>query len=358
MIPILYDENETTFESGGIGYLSDCTSCTVTEERNGIFECEFTYPCDGPLFHQIRERRIVLASYDDTKTAQPFDIYSRSETIEGMVTFYAHHISYRLSDSVVMPFTASTCKEAFEKVKTNLVSNNDFTFSTTISKNGNYTLKVPSICRDMLGGEEESILNVFGGEFKFDFFNVSLLANRGSLNPITEIRYGKNLISYSHDIDINDSYNAIVPYWFQEGGEGQPDILVNLPEKYIAYTSGINFFEVIPLDMSGEFENQPTVNELRQAARIKLNESQAWKLSETYEIDFAALWQTEEYKEFAPLQRVKLCDLVLVYFPQYGLQAVAEKVVKTVYNTLLERYESLTLGQLPDTFNGIINAGQ
>ena len=61
MIPILYTANETDFSHCGIGALSEMTSCTVTEERNGAFECEFKYPVDGKLFAEIQESRIVKA---------------------------------------------------------------------------------------------------------------------------------------------------------------------------------------------------------------------------------------------------------------------------------------------------------
>ena len=49
MIPILYDVGETRFESNGLGRLADCLSCMVTEERNGIYECKFSYPVTGEM---------------------------------------------------------------------------------------------------------------------------------------------------------------------------------------------------------------------------------------------------------------------------------------------------------------------
>ena len=355
MIPILYDEGETQFESGGIGYLADCTSCIATEERNGIFELEFSYPCNGPLFNQIRERRIIFATHDDTKIGQPFDIYARSEPIDGIVTFKAHHISYRLSDSVVMPFTATGCASAMKKVGENLISADTFNFYTNVPAYDEYKLTVPTICRDILGGDENSFLTTFGNyEFMFDKFNVYFYTKRGT-NKNIEVRYGKNLIDFTHEIDRTDVYNVVVPYWFQEGSEGQPDVLVTLPEQYIQYSSAsVDFFDAVPLDLSSDFDEQPTADELRAVATNQLRESFAWIPLETYEVNMAALWQTEEYKDFAPLQRVNLCDSILLYFPQYGMQAVREKVVKTVYNTLLDRYDEITLGELPPTFNGVV----
>ena len=36
MIPILFPSTATDFSTRGLGPLSDCISCTVTEQRNGI----------------------------------------------------------------------------------------------------------------------------------------------------------------------------------------------------------------------------------------------------------------------------------------------------------------------------------
>ena len=60
-------------------------------------------------------------------------------------------------------------------------------------------------------------------------------------------------------------------------------------------------------------------------------------------ISFAQLEQTEEYKGKAILERVSLCDTVNVEFPALGVSATA-KCIKTVYNVLLNRYDSVELG--------------
>ena len=97
MIPILYTANETDFSHCGIGALSEMTSCTVTEERNGAFECEFKYPVDGKLFAEIQESRIVKAKPNEMSDPQLFRIYASSKPINGIVTYRAEHISYELS---------------------------------------------------------------------------------------------------------------------------------------------------------------------------------------------------------------------------------------------------------------------
>ena len=50
MIPILYRPDEFFFLSNGLGRLTECSECTVTQERNGIFECEFKYPITGRFY--------------------------------------------------------------------------------------------------------------------------------------------------------------------------------------------------------------------------------------------------------------------------------------------------------------------
>ena len=74
MIPILYDKTETAFTSNGLGRLYDCISCTVTEERNGIYECDFEYPVTGANYEKIIIGRIVGVTHEDSNDIQPFDI--------------------------------------------------------------------------------------------------------------------------------------------------------------------------------------------------------------------------------------------------------------------------------------------
>lgn len=351
MIPILYEQTEKQFTSGGLGFLADCTRCKVSQERNGIFECEFEYPITGPLYDQIQERRIIFAAHDDSGDPQPFDIYARSAPINGIVTFYAHHISYRLSNSVVMPFKATSIADAMLQIQANIVTDrdDDFTFWTDKTTSGDYEKKVPSIVRTTLGGEEGSLLDVYGrGDYEFDKFAVRLYQNKGRETDI-EIRYGKNLTKIEHKIDDSESYNAIVPYWLNE----ENGALVTLPEGYISHDDGTAYVVAIPFPMNEYFETMPTVADMRQKAQQLLDSSEAWVPSEDFDVNFVQLWQTEEYKDYAPLQRVNLCDTVRVYYPELGVNAVRERVVKTVYNTLLDRYDEITLNELPTTLTGL-----
>lgn len=379
MIPILFDRYETEFTSNGIGRLYDCISCLVTEERNGVYECEFEYPITGAYYSNIEHGMIVYATHDDTEEPQPFVVYAHSAIIDGIVTFYAHHISYRLNDIVVNPFTATSCAEAILGIRNNSINSNPFTFWTDKSTTGEFASTVPREARALLGGEEGSLLDVYGkGDYEWDHFAVRLHADRGADTQV-EIRYGKNLSDLTEEVDSGALFDAVVPYWQgttepEDGGESE-EILIMLPERVVSYAGASETLDLlanenleliqtqdsvdieisgqslrtVPLDLTDLFEEPPTAAELRAAALSYLENAQGWLPVENLTVDFVQLWQTEEYAEYAPLQRVRLCDRVSVYFPEMGVLRVKQKVVKTVYNVLLDRYDSIELGELETT---------
>lgn len=343
MKPILYAHEETSFTSAGLAILSDCISFTVEEELNGTFEAEFQYPITGRHYDLIQEGLIVGATHDDSGAIQPFEIYKRSAPIDGKVTFNAHHISYRLSKEVVMPFTASSLAGALTSIVSNIVGGTEFSFSSDMASAGELKVETPSAVRALLGGEENTLLQVYGGEFEFNNFDVILHDKRGTETNV-EIRYGKNLSDLTQEIDESETYNAIVPFW----KDSSKSTLVTLPELYIAHDPDAEL-TMMPLDLSDQFNKKPTVAQLRNKAQEKFDAGKPWTPSETIEVDFVALWQTDEYERYAELQRVHLGDSVSVYYPALGVIANAQRVVKTVYNTLLDRYDEITLNELKET---------
>lgn len=361
MIPILYEKNETAFTTNGLGRLSDCVSCIASEERNGVYEVEFQYPVTGVNFENITIGRIIACTHDENGDIQPFDIYKKSEPINGVVTFNARHISYRLNEFTVEPFTASSCAAALTGLKTNSIGTNPFSFDTNKSVSASYNVSVPSSCRGLLGGEQNSILDVFGtGEYQWDKFNVYLWTHRGSDTDVS-IRYGKNLVDFNNELDYGDTYNAVAPYWYgqvqnEETAETE-DVLVTLPEKYISSGNALpgGRLVIVPLDCSGDFQTQPTEAQLRSLATSRLNAGYAWNPSQNITIDFVQLWQTAEYKDYEPLQKVKLCDTVLIDVPMYGIAGMRIKVIKVVYNTLLDRYDSIELGTPQTTLAEVLS---
>lgn len=350
MTPILFDKTATVFTSNGIGRLVDCISCKVTEERNGIYELEMQYPLSGRYFNQLMQMGIIVVIHDDNHDLQPFDIYKITEPINGIVTVNAHHISYRLNNIIVEPFTAYSCSAAIAAVKTSSANTNPFTFSTDKTVNATYQLDTPRGVRSTLLGEEGSLLDVYGkADFKFDKFAVSMLVNRGAATGVT-VRYGKNMTGITRVRDKSETYSAVAPFW-TDG-----DHVTMLTEVIVGPTTPITPVVPIALDMSDQFEEQPTENELRQAAVSWLDSKQPWLGVDNIKVDFVALWQTTEYEKYAAIQRVGLCDTVSVYFTGMGIVAENAKIVRVVFDVLAERYDSVEIGDINKKFVAITGA--
>lgn len=350
MTPILYSKSETAFTSNGKGRLVDCISCTVTEERNGIYECEFEYPITGKFYEEMTVNGgVISVTHDDNGDRQAFDIYKYSAPINGIVTFYACHISYRLNGITVNPFTASSCSAALTAIGTNSMQTNPFTFWTDKSVSSTYALANPASARGLLWGSEGSILDVYGkGEYEFDMFTVKLHTNRGSNSGVT-VRYSKNLSSITKTYDESGVYNAVAPYW-----KGTDGTVVMLSEGYV-YNS-LPVIRCVPLDLSSEFSEAPTQAELRTRANAYLTANEPWTVDENITFDFVPLWQTDEYKSVAVLQQVKLCDTISVYYPKLGVTKVNAKIIKVVYDVLREKYASMEVGTAKQTLESTMLA--
>ena len=349
MIPILYPGNETQFNKNGLGPLADAISCVVEEERNGQYELHMTYPVTGVHYADLQETRIILAIPFDGGTAQPFIIYKISRPMDGIVTVDAEHISYRLNGTVVMPFSSSGIISLFSTdLPGHIVGTSPFTFQTDITSADGYSVDLPREVRGVLGGEQGSILQKYGGEWEFNRFNCYLHAARGSDNNVT-LRYGKNITDINSVIDMTSVYTGIVPYWTNE------DETVTLTEKVVmsSHASDYPFNIVKTVDFSSDFETAPTETQLRNAATAYVNANEGWKLKNNIEVSFVALWETEQYKNIAPLERVKLCDLVTVIYEPLGVN-FKTKVIATEYNVLTEKYNKITLGEQSFTLGAII----
>lgn len=342
MIPILYEKTETSFASNGICRLQDCISCVVTEERNGVYECEFEYPIDGKNFEKIQPGRIIACEHDYTGDVQPFDIVGYDKPINGIVTFHAVHISYRQRGLVAYGTGVNSLSDAFAMLS-GAVPENPFSYETDISPGTGYMASadgVPRSVREFLGGVEGSILDTYGGEYEWDRFTVKLHQQRGQLRNIT-IRYGLNLIDYNDESDYQGAFTSCVPYWAGDS--------IVIGSKVDSGEESYNGREICAaLDLTEKFETAPTAADLQAAALSLMQNRDAHLPDRSITVDFVQLADTLDYTGTAPIERCGLCDSVRVVLPRYNLDGTF-RIVKTVWNVLAERFDSLELGALSTT---------
>lgn len=339
MIPILYDQAETLFDTNGQGILADAIDATVEEEVNGVYELEMKYPVTGIHFSEIVRRSIILAKPDPISDPQPFRVYRITKPLNGIVRVYARHIAYDSKGIPVSPFSVSGTAASLQGLKNNAVSQCPFEFFTDKTAGGTFTVAVPSTIWSLLGGQRGSVLDVFGGEYQFDRWKVNLLTRRGADRGVS-IRYGKNLTSFEQDENCASCCTGIYPYWTDMAGN-----LVELPEKIVLAAGDYGYEDIRPIDFSSDWDAAPSEEQLRERTIKYISDNEIGVPSVSWTVGFAALEQTEEYKGMALLERVLLGDTVHVEFPEMNISASA-RAVRVKYKPLLNRYDSITLGKV------------
>ena len=347
MIPILYEKDEVAFTTNGLGRLRDCLTCTVTEERNGIYECDFSYPVDGQRFADIIPGRIIGVTHDDNGDIQPFDIIGYNKPIEGVVTFHAVHISYRQNAMTVTGSNINSLSDAFTLFGTAEPSN-PFSYSSDLAGSGYLACAdgVPKTVRSMMGGIEGSILDTYGGEYKFDRWRVSLLAARGETKDFS-IRYGVNMLDYNEEYDISTSYSSCIPYWT----DGTATVIGDMQTNGQTVTGR---GECVPLDVSEKFENKPSKAQVEAAGLSYLISNSTQAPAQTINVSFVRL-QDLGYEDLQSLLQCSLCDTIKVIFPGHIIGNF--KIVKVIWNVLRNKYEEMELGQLSTSLSEALGVG-
>ena len=331
----LHEYTETAFTNNGLGCLNDATSCVVKETLNGEYELEMEYPVNGIHYSDIQLRRIILAkpnSYDQT---QPFRIYAISKPIGGLVTVNAEHISYDMSGLPVrgaLEHYAWYVNDVFEHIKNNSVYPCPFTFSTDITEEKkDISLSKPRSVRAFLG-TEEGLLSLFGGEWEFNRYNATLYKQRGQ-NRGVSIEYGKNLTDVTQDEKCSEMYTAVYPYYYQED-----DGLQRLDDDVVKILDS-PYKNVYVLDLTSEFEEMPTQDQLRAKTQEYIKENKLGEPKVSLKVSFIKNPEVIE-----SLHDVRLGDTVGVKFIKIGVDTTS-RCISYEFNVLTEQYNSIELGE-------------
>lgn len=341
MIPIL--SSSYPYTGNGLGGLSDCIEYTVTHEVNGEYEFSMKYPITGGHFDELAIDYFVTAIPDNLTPAQPFRIYRITKPLNGVVTVYARHISYDMSGIVVEPFSAGSLTEAMTVLPTKCTPASPVTIQTDRTVATGITLSEPRTLWKLLGGQAGSFLDVYGGEWDFNGLTATLKTRLGSDRGV-EIRYGKNMTALEQDATIESTYAGVYPYWYDE----ESGTVVTLPEKYVNVSGSLVTGRVLLLDLSGDFDDAPTVAQLRTRAEQYIAANSVGSAKTSWKVSFQSL---EE--ENRALESVMLGDTLKVKYSALGVDATS-RVVKVEFDGLKERYKTVTIGRVKQNLAAII----
>ena len=342
--PVLFESSESDFTTQGIGVLTDCLSVEVTNEFNELPELKLDYLATGDIANELVKDRIILADVGEGYLKQLFRVDSVKKSIDNKIEVTASHIlndlSYNtlkqnINASAVTPVAAfNLLKNQLEQPEPKLKMISSITGTTNIS----WDMTKIDNAKKALGGADGSLLQMFKGEYLFDNHTVHYERTIGTKTGKV-IEYGKDLVQVNQEENIEETYNAIKP--FSKTGSGNDEKIIYLPERIIKANSNFEKLRVLTKDFSQD--KLETVDQLRSRTNKYITDNKVGipKVSLTFEI-------ADIKDDLGFVDELKMGDEVTVFFANLDIDTTA-RVIKTVWDGLLHRYKTVSIGDKPTT---------
>lgn len=292
------------------------------------------------------------------------------------VTAYARPIFYDLIDKVLLDVrpTNKIGQEALDII----LADTGFTGHSNISNLSTAYYVRKNIVEALLGNEENSFLNRWGGEFYCENFDVYINDKIGSDNGV-RVEFGYNLNEIEEDVNIEEVVTRIIPVGYDGimlDGE-TPWVDSPLINKYTQPKMRvIEFSDVKVKESSDDEEGFDTIEEARAELIRQCNllyENDIDKPTVNYKIDMINLANTTAYKDFKMLVEVNKGDTVTCYIKHLDIDVKA-RVIDYERDLITGEYTSIELGNAVSNFfnkqadiqsqvdnilndNGSVNAG-
>lgn len=352
----IYASDETNFTRNGYGFLTECISAYVTESLNGDDVLEIEYPLNGSMSEYLIEGNIIKANVGNDNF-QLFRIYRATKTFD-TISIYAPHISYDLKYNMLVNVapTSLGCQAFGQWILANTQYSSGFSFVSNIAGTGSarYVRKNP--LEAIIGKDDNSMVNIFGGELERDNFTLKLLQRRGS-DSHTKLIIGKNITEIKSTIDITSLYTKIMPIGYD--GLLLPELYVDSPliNDYPSPKIGKVEFKDIVYDQTGQQEGSYTdIDDAYQALRDATNQlydNGIDKPTISIKINWLELSKMEQYKnQYSSLEQIHLGDTITAQL--LGIDYTT-KVTKTKYNVLSDMIEKFDIGTIQQTITNVIN---
>jgi phage minor structural protein len=341
MTPILHEDSETSIRNYGWGALKDATSCTVSCEENGAFDLTLIYPMTGLHAEKLLERKLISAAPSLYENRQLFRIYRITRPMDGRIQAYAHHISYDLNNCVVKPFTASSLSEAISKLRGNIVGDCPFSISADYDTSGDFSVSKPMTVRAaMLSSNGDNLADTYDGVWSFDGMSC-VLKRKVTTNRGVQIAYGLNLLDVTQEKNIEDIYTHVYPYWMN-AEKGKYYDLAPIQASTIT-----GYRKIYPLDLTSYYEKAPSDASMKKTAQEFIAKNEIGKIEVSLTVSYVQLEKCVEYTGSGQSKIILRGDTVEVRYLRLGVSALA-RVAKTDYNVLLDRYDSIQVGNVKE----------
>lgn len=342
----IYLKTNTNYEMNGDITLTPI-SCTYKASEHLV---TLEHPIDDIGRWKYIDYENVISVEEDGKK-KLYRIFNVVKSLYS-ITAYARPLFFDLIDNILLD-VRPTLKNGEEALNI-ILEGTGFTGHSNISTiNTSYYVR-KNIVESILGNDENSFLNRWGGEVLLDNFDIYINDKIGVDNGV-RVELGYNLNEIEEDINIEEVATRIIPTGYNGImlDSSTPWIDSPLINKYTKPKMRvINFDDVKVKESETDEEGFNTIEEAR-AELIKrcnkLYEEGIDKPSVNYKIDMINLANTTSYKDYIKLVTVNEGDTVTCYIPGLDIDVKA-RVIDFVKDLITGEYISLELGNVQNNF--------
>ena len=306
----IYDKNTSkqNFGSNGLAVLDECVSAVITNELNGDYSLELSYPVSSYKARYLEELNIIKAD------GQLFRIYKAERSQGGGLTVkvWARHIFYDLVFFFIesAKILNANMKEAIELT---LPPEAQSIYSITAPEGAIAPFAVVNVNSvDALF----KLLEIYGGELDRDNYNIRVVEKLGTAGGVS-VRYGKNIKGLTLTLDAAEVATRIYPV----GADG-----LTLPERYVDIEGQKPLaFDIVK---KVEFNGCKDAESLRAKTKEYVKDCVKPKIN--INIDFLELSKIKDYEQYKHLTTVNLGDSVEVVHERLRLSSTLRVISKKV----------------------------
>ncbi|EMF0084116.1 peptidoglycan DD-metalloendopeptidase family protein, partial [Enterococcus hirae] len=352
MKPVLYSPTDIDFTAGGIGILSDCKKCLVTEEANGSYTVELSFPINAKFSSQLEDHNYqIKCKPNATDDFHIFYIYNHyKDMATGLLYVYGKSRTMKLGNRAVkkLEFERATCQEAMKYLEKSMDQPSDIRLFSDITRVGSTSIEVSNPLK-CIKGIEGSLNQIFGGEMKHEPFKLSLLNRRGR-DHVTTFRYRKNLTGLKVETNFDGLLTRIFPYADVQNNGGETERIFGNPVDSLNINKydGEIYSEYVQFTEDQGVTDQKSLNEVSKKYFSSMNPN-CDQPNISIELNIRKMEDTALAKRFKKFREVGLFDTFDIFHERFKINITAQ-ITKVIYDSLNERVESLEAGDTQYTF--------
>lgn len=353
----IYEFNQTSFDNNGI-----CTlfpkSAVISRGLNEYEYClDLTHPIDETgKWKEITEDRIIVSN------GQPFRIKYVQKTMKEIVA-YCEQIFFDLNNNLIEDTNVKdkNGNMALNQILSNTTYQHPFKGTSDIQTINSSRLVRKNVLSAIIGENENSFVNRWGGELDIDGFSFKINTRIGQDNGY-KVEYSKNMTGINAKFDMTNVVTKILPVGFD--GIKLDELFVDSPYidnyampiireyKYedVKWKGSPNYQAPTNGEDDGAYETKAEAQaELRRRALAEFSENKVDLPTVTYSVNFVELSNTEEYSEYQSLSSINIGDDVTIKHKILGIDIPA-RCIAYKYNCLTCNFDEITLGHYNKNF--------